>query len=204
MHKTRLLLLALLVIGASMLVLQAASAAEVRNSGVDLADRLDKAKGELKLSSEQVAKIDAIRNEARTHRQAVLADKSLSQEVKRQRILENAKSTHEKVMNVLTPEQRTKWNEMVKKRVEERSEHVSTNLGLSPEQEAKVKAIREKEKADIKAVRADKKLSAAQKDARIKAIRADARDKFNKTLTVEQRQKLRSEAEGKRPRAKTK
>ncbi|MGI6295119.1 MAG: Spy/CpxP family protein refolding chaperone [Armatimonadota bacterium] len=183
----KLVLLAALVLGASVLVLQAASAAKVVRAGAGP----EMSRVELNLSADQIAKIEAIRKEAREQRLAIDKE-ALTREARRDKIVELQRSTHEKVMGVLTPEQRAKWDAKMAERRSHRFDKLSEFLGLSPEQQAQVKAITANERASLNAVRNDKRLSKAEKRAQVKAIRSDARDKFLQVLTPEQKAKLQS------------
>lgn len=184
------------MLGASVLMLQTASVAKAKRAAKPEMSRV-----ELNLSADQIARIDAIRKEAKEQRQAI--DKqALTREARRHKIVELQKSTHEKVMDVLTPEQKAKWNEKMAERRSHRVDKLSEFLGLSPEQQSEIKAITANERASLKAIRDDKSLSKEQKRAQIKAIRSDAREKFLQALTPEQRAKLQSAHEGKRPRTR--
>src|SRR5215813_8863257 len=65
-------------------------------------------------------------------------------------------------------------------------------LNLSDEQKAQIKKIREGAKAKADAVMGDSSLSDADKQAKVKAIRMDARKQTREVLTPEQRKQLKA------------
>lgn len=190
MYTRRLILAAVLVLAASMLVVQAASAVGMHRGmgpGMMSMDQLTKA---LNLSPDQASKIQAIHQSARAQRQAIAADKSLAPDARRAKLMEVFKSTHQQVMAVLTPAQQAQYKQLHAQRKAERLNKMSTALGLTADQQTQVKAIKDKEKADIKAVVANRSLTRDAKVAQIKQIRSAAKDQINGLLTPEQKAKL--------------
>lgn len=188
--RSRLILLAVLVLGASLLLVQVASAYGMHRGagpGMMSMDKLTKA---LNLTPDQVSRIQAIHQSMRAQVQAILADKSLTPEARRDKLTELRKSTHEQVTAVLTPDQQAKFKQFAAERKAKWADRFSEALGLTPDQQAQIKAIKETAKTDILAVRSDTTLSADAKMAKIKDIRTAAREKFRAALTPEQRAKL--------------
>ena len=70
------------------------------------------------------------------------------------------------------------------------SQSGKNNLGLSADQKSQIKQIRENEKQQIQAVKADNSLSKDQKKAKIKDIRQNSTSQINGLLTPEQQQKF--------------
>lgn len=190
MYRSRLILLAVLVVGASMLVVQAVSAYGMhRGAGLAMMS-MDKLTKALNLTPDQVIKIQAIHQNARAQRQAVVADKSLAPEAKKAKLMEIFKATHEQVIAVLTPEQRAKFKELRDARKAEMFGKMSVALGLTADQQEQIKAIRDSEKADLVAVRGDTTLTPDARAAKVREIRMAAREKFRGVLTPEQLAKL--------------
>lgn len=78
--------------------------------------RLDNMKSSLSLTDDQVTKIKAIYEETRPAMQALRDDSSLSQDDRRAKMREIRDQINEKVGAVLTPEQKTKWEEQRRSR----------------------------------------------------------------------------------------
>ncbi len=204
MYTRRLALAAVLVLAASMLFVQAALAlcptmpgAQGRGPGMHRGMGpgmmpLDKMTTELGLTPEQVSKIQAIRESARTQRQAVVADKTLSREVRRTRLREIARTTHQQMMSVLTPEQQTKLTELREKRKAGKFDKMSTALGLTADQQTQIRAIKDRMKSDLRAIKDNTSLSDADKRAQAKQVKTNAMAEIRALLTPEQQQKLDS------------
>ncbi|MFT4093136.1 MAG: hypothetical protein QM640_05815 [Niabella sp.] len=75
---------------------------------------------DLNLTQEQKDKIKAIEDENRPKLQAIRQDASLSDDDKRSKSMELRKAQKEKIDEILTPEQKTKLDEKMKKMREER------------------------------------------------------------------------------------
>ncbi len=67
---------------------------------------------------------------------------------------------------------------------------MAKQLGLSKDQKAQLKPIRQSARQQIKAIKADTTLSKKERKTRLKAIRADSKAKMNAILTSDQQQKL--------------
>lgn len=77
-------------------------------------DKRPDLKAELNLSKEQAEKVDAIQKERMEAMKAIKADTSLSPEQAKEKVMELKKQTHEKMNAVLTPEQQAKLEAMKK------------------------------------------------------------------------------------------
>lgn len=190
MYKSRLILLAALVIGASLVFMQAASAVGMHKAGAGAGmaymERMTKA---LNLTPDQVAKIQAIDKDAKAKRDAVLANTSLSPDQRRSQLADLRKSRQAQVMSVLTPDQQVKYKSFLAK-MEAKKASVKSALNLTADQKARIASIRESSRTQIAAVRADTSLTPAQKVAKIKDIRLSAKKQMDQVLTPEQRTKL--------------
>lgn len=159
---------------------------------------LDRLRTELNLTPDQVSRLEAIRQAHQTQRRAIMADTSLTREARRARLMDLRKSTHDQMMAVLTPEQRTKLQQLREQRKAAFFDRMATELGLTADQRTEVKAIHDQKMADIAAVRADATLTPEAKRARIREIRAAAMERLRGVLTPEQLAKLDSLHKGKK------
>src|SRR5215203_5810274 len=75
-----------------------------------------KVKDELKLSDEQTGKYDAINKEYQAKIDAVLNDASLTKDVQKEKKMALKKEKQTKLMEVLSPDQQTKYKEMMEKK----------------------------------------------------------------------------------------
>lgn len=189
MYRSRLLLLAALVLGASLMLMQVASADMNEKPDENCMLFVDKLTKELNLTPDQVTKIEALHKGMQAERKAVLADQSLTREQRRAKLMDLHRSKHEQVLAVLTPEQRTKFEEWAQKHKAEWKDRMS-QLNLTPEQEAKIKAIRESNRTELEALKADKALSAEARKSKMREIFTATRDEIREVLTPEQREKL--------------
>lgn len=82
--------------------------------------RMEEMKKNLGLSDEQVTQIAAIRKEQAPAAKAIKDDASLTPEQKKEKMKELRKTGDDKVATVLTPEQKTKWEEQMAKMKEGR------------------------------------------------------------------------------------
>lgn len=87
---------------------QREKAAQIRQQHKGKMKGFAKCLQQLNLTEDQKKQIVSIRQAARQQMQAVRADAKLNDQAKREKIMAIRKDTHEKVMSVLTPEQREK------------------------------------------------------------------------------------------------
>jgi Spy/CpxP family protein refolding chaperone len=80
--------------------------------------RADRLKQELGLTDDQTAKVKAVYEKNQDKFKALREDKSLSEEDRRAKFREMMKSTMEDVSAILTPEQKTKFQEQMQRRRE--------------------------------------------------------------------------------------
>lgn len=78
--------------------------------------RLEEMKTNLSLTDEQVAQIKTIREEQMASMKTIMDDASLSKEDKREKAKPLKEAADEKIVAILTPEQKTKWEEGKKNR----------------------------------------------------------------------------------------
>ena len=78
-----------------------------------------KVKEELKLTSDQIVKYDALNKEYGAKIDAVLSDASLTADVQKEKKMALKKEKEAKLFEFLTPEQQTKYKELIEKKKKE-------------------------------------------------------------------------------------
>ncbi len=79
-------------------------------------EKLDKLKTDLALSDDQAAKVQSIMMEQREKMKGVKGDTTLTQEQKKEKMKACRAEVDAKISALLTPEQKTKWEQMKKDR----------------------------------------------------------------------------------------
>ena len=78
-----------------------------------------KVKDELKLTDDQVARYDALNAEYKPKFDGLMQDASLTKEVQKERKMALKKEKEAKLFEILTPEQQTRYRELVDKKMKE-------------------------------------------------------------------------------------
>ncbi len=78
----------------------------------------------------------------------------------------------------------------VRAKVQEKLQHLSSELNLTEDQKTKIKSILENEFGQVKTIRDNTTLSADQKQAQMKEVHASAKTQINGLLTPDQQRKL--------------
>lgn len=81
--------------------------------------RLEEMQTNLGLTAEQTEKVKAVYESQRPAMEALRNDQSLSREQRREKLDEMRKATDAQIAPILTPEQKTKWEELRKQRREQ-------------------------------------------------------------------------------------
>ncbi|MDH7570241.1 MAG: hypothetical protein QHJ73_11735 [Armatimonadota bacterium] len=148
---------------------------------------------ELGLSPEQKKKSERIMQAHAEKARAIREDKSLSEEKKREKMMQLWQKTRAELDAVLTPQQREKAKAMETRRGEEVArrfrEETARALGLTEAQQAKMKAIQESYAPKLRAIWGDPKLSPEAKHAKVKPLMEEMRQKMDALLTPAQRKK---------------
>lgn len=195
----RNIVIALAVVAVSMLALYGQSILAAKmdmpaKHGMYMSGVFDK----LGLTPDQKAKLEVIRKDAQEQKKAVFADKSLTREAKMARLHEIRTNERTRMDEVLTPAQRQQLKDLLKAKMEAKGQRFAEFLGLTADQQAQVKAIREDAWTQIKAVKADTSLTPEQRAAQIKDIRTATHEKVMAVLTPEQRTKITERKGGER------
>jgi len=102
-------------------------------------ERFEQMKTDLALTDDQAQKISAIMDQQRTAMEAVRADQSMDREQRTAKITEMRQAFANQIDPLLTPEQKTKWEELRKKREaemgERRSKRSEQGRGGQPQQQ---------------------------------------------------------------------
>lgn len=160
------------------------------------------------LTSEQRQQTAEIREDTRLEVRRIQRDANLSRQERADRIRQAQIEGHERVMSILTPEQRRDFNERWMRRqgrvgpgarvgagpgVRGR-EPLGADIGqgvpgvqLTEDQKRRIAAIREDTRQEIQDIRRDPDLSQEQKAERITDVRREAHDRALDVLTREQR-----------------
>jgi Spy/CpxP family protein refolding chaperone len=167
----------------------------------------------LGLSEDQKVKIKPILEQNFMEMQALRADKNITRQQRRAKMQELRVKLHDQIKPLLTPEQNSKvagmWTargpqgKMGNCRMKpghhgkdfrmDPSKHLArmtTCMGLSAEQQAKIKPILEENYAQKQAVHADKTLTKEQRRAKMQELRGQLHEKIKPVLTPEQLKKF--------------
>lgn len=98
-------------------------AQETKDYKQDRTEWEKKIKDELKLTPEQTQKYDALNSEYNPKFDAIMNDASLTKDVQKERKMALKKEKEAKMMEFLTPEQQTKYRELVDKKTKEMEKH---------------------------------------------------------------------------------
>jgi Spy/CpxP family protein refolding chaperone len=161
----------------------------------------------LGLSEDQKAKIKPLLEESFKAKQVVRADQNLTREQRRAKMLELRGQLHDKIKPLLTPEQISKFADMgtghhwkgkngCRKQMghgkayqmdpDKHLARMTACMGLSADQQAKIKPILEEAVKEKQAVRADKNLTREQRRAKMQQLRGQMQEKVKPLLTAEQ------------------
>lgn len=167
----------------------------------------------LGLSDEQAEKVRAIRGQQMDDLKAVRDDAALSPEQKREKAQAVNQQANQKIRALLTPEQQPKFDQLVSEmrergrnfaggrgpgglgdgrpeRAQAMGRRMAEYVGLSQDQIAKVKGIREKQQTDMQVVWNDAALSPEQKREKVHEIQQNANKDIRVLLTPEQQAKF--------------
>jgi Spy/CpxP family protein refolding chaperone len=167
----------------------------------------------LGLSEAQKAKIKPLLEENFKAKQAVRADQNLTREQRRAKMLELRGQLHDKMKPILTPEQNRQFAEMktatghhwkgkngCRKHMghgkayrmdpDKHLARMTACMGLSADQQAKIKPILEEAIKEKQAVRADQNLTREQRRAKMQQLRGQMQEKVKPLLTAEQLKKF--------------
>lgn len=154
----------------------------------------------LNLSEDQKAKFKALREENRKQREELKKNDNITVKEWKTKMEAQRKEQRAKFQSILTEEQKTqleKSRQEKKARFKERSktrmEKMKTELGLSEEQSAKLKANREAMSEKIKSIREDKSLNDESKKEQTKELMKKQKEEMKSILTEEQLKKLKEQ-----------
>jgi Spy/CpxP family protein refolding chaperone len=152
---------------------------------------------ELNLTTAQKEQMKA--NQESYKKQMIELNKNVNITVKESRDRKEAlhKEQKEKMMNLLTADQKNKLAQLKKDReakhemeAAKRLDKMKTNLNLSDDQVAKINAARQATQAQLKAIKENDQLSRTEKREQLIALKEQNKDSFKNILTPEQISKL--------------
>jgi len=176
---------------------------------MDADSHLNKMAACLGLSEDQKAKIKPLLEENFKEKQAVRADQNLTREQRRATMLKLRGQLHEKIKPILTPEQNSQFADMraaaghhgkgqnaCRKHMghgmayrmdpDKHLARMTACMGLSADQQAKIKPLLEQALKEKQAVRADQNLTREQRQAKMQQQRGQMQEKIKPLLTAEQ------------------
>lgn len=156
----------------------------------------------LNLSASQKQQLKTINQDIKQQMQALKASgKSADAKQKRQALL---KDHQQKIDNILTPEQRTQFDEMKKNHqkgkrgfgangtaANHKMGRLSKTLNLTPDQQAKAKALHQSFKSNVEDIQKNTSLTNDQKQQQVKELKKKHKEEFQSMLTTEQKGKLK-------------
>ena len=150
--------------------------------------------GKLNLSPEQKKQLRQLHMSARDQAAIIRNDSKLSAEEKMAKLHELRASTRDQMKSILTPDQQKAWAE----RKEARRAAIAAKLGLTNEQQSKLKDLFKSTHEQRQSVLASTTLTNEQKLAQLKQIRETAKTQLATILTPDQLQKFREMRKGHR------
>lgn len=167
--------------------------------------QLDMLTARLTLSEEQRIKLLPILDEQFAKKKAIREDGALTRDQRRAKMEELRTTYHAKISAILTPEQKIKADEMrttAMQRGKARQggmhrmdpaaqlERMSTCLGLTADQKAKMAPILAEQTKEMKALHDDAKLTRDQRMQKMQVLRTKYQDSIGAILTPEQKTKF--------------
>ena len=153
---------------------------------------------QLALNDEQKTKVKAVRAQAAATAKSIRENTVLTPEQKREQLAAASQTAREQWRAQLTPDQLAKLtqitnhpqqlNALAMRRV--RMAALAKEIGVTPEQQAALRAVQSKTAAAVKTVRADATLAPAEKQAKVREQLQTARTEMRATLSADQRVKL--------------
>jgi Spy/CpxP family protein refolding chaperone len=190
--KTSVLALAMSVAGLAVYAQQTASttdSATAAQSGSATQNG-----GKLQLTPEQKKQLRELRVTARDQAAIIRNDQALSAEQKQSKLKDLRAGTRQQMKSILTPEQQ----QMISQHRAERQEKMAAKLGLTADQQGKLKDLFRSSREQRIAVLSNASLSNDQKLAQLKQLRQDRKAQLATILTPDQLQKFREMRRGHR------
>lgn len=150
--------------------------------------------GALQLTVEQRKQLRELRLSARDQAAIIRNDQTLSEAQKQAKLKDLRTSTRDQMKAVLTPAQQTA---MADRRAAHQA-HVAAKLGLTPDQQSKLKALFVANRQQRQSVLTDPSLSNEQKQAQLSQIRQTNKAQLATILTPEQLTQFQQMRRGRR------
>ena len=188
--KTSVLALAMSVAGLAVYAQQTASTTDSATA-TQSGSAMQKG-GKLQLTPEQKKQLRELRATARDQGAIIRNDQTLSAEQKQSKLKELRSSTRGQMKSILTPEQQ----QIVAEHRAERQAKFAAKLGLTAEQQAKLKDLFRSSREQRIAVLSNASITNDQKLAQLKQLREDRKAQLATILTPDQLQKFRQMRRG--------
>jgi Spy/CpxP family protein refolding chaperone len=166
---------------------------------------------QLNLSEDQKKQAKAINEDSRKKMQELNKNESITVKEQRDRKAAILKERKTKMDGLLTAEQKTKMTQLkaerkVKKEEQyaKRLDKMKTNLSLTDEQVAKLKAQRASNQAKAEKIKNNETLSREQKKEQLIALKTEAKEGRKKTFTPEQLKKIEEMKKNRSDRSRVK
>ncbi|UAY51593.1 hypothetical protein [Ferruginibacter albus] len=152
---------------------------------------------QLNLTEDQKQQLKANNEEYKKQLQKLNKNESITVKEFRDKKEALRKQQKEKFMALLTPEQKTKLEQLKQQQKQQREmaaakrmEKMKTNLGLSDQQVAQLKQQHQNFKSKIQSIKENDKLSRTEKREQLEALKNENKDSFKKILTPDQLNKM--------------
>lgn len=150
---------------------------------------------DLNLTETQKSQAKSILQESKDQAKLVRENASLTPEQKKARMKEIKRAGYDQFRQILTPEQqrtldqkRTRGEQRVKA-LKAKVQDARKELNLRPEQEARIKELMAARKDEVKALKADTRLTPEQKRAEFKKMKDSVKAEVRRVLDPEQQKK---------------
>lgn len=157
---------------------------------------------DLNLTSEQKSEMKAMRESNKSAMEAIKNDASLTQDQKKEKMLQLRKDQKAKTQALLTADQKAKIIEAQKKGKNadfKAKKNRVNDMNLSDDQKIKMKEIRGDSQKQMDAIKNDANLTQEQKTQKSKEVRKNQEMKMSSILTPEQKAKMKSQRRMKSP-----
>ena len=184
-----LAVIAALVIAAGSIAVAKVESGKAGQGNCMMQERMMNALG---LTDVQKAKINSICETYKPQLQTLRNDTKLTPDQKKAKLQDIRKLMRGEISAVLTPDQQKKFDQM-KARMNDKREGIQSalaKLGLTDDQNAKIKSIFESHKGEMKAIRDDASLTKDQKMVKTKTLHETIVGQVKGVLTPEQQKKL--------------
>ncbi len=169
---------------------------------IGVEQRVQRLTERLNLTQEQQTKLRTIIQEEQQKLQELRTNTAITPPERMGKVRQLREQTNNKIREILTPEQKQRFDELpmagmqqgagpeARLDTNQRVQRLTQALGLTQDQQAKVRAILEQERSKIQQVRADTTLAPEARRPKMREIAQETNSKIREILTPEQKQKF--------------